>query len=252
LLFRNNPILLIPGIFKPLHIVAAQSTRLGGLSVSPYNELNLGFSSGDDLEIIKQNRKLFFDALGISENNIAWSKLVHSNKVLVADKPMKGEGCDAVITNQPNVFACVSIADCTPVLIYDPKQKAVAAIHAGWRGTVAKIVTETLKAMQTNYGTRGENCLAFVGACIGEKNFEVGDEVAVQFSSDVKRFDPEKKKYFVDLKKENKKQLLDFGLKESNIEISNYCTITDNDKFFSYRKEKGVTGRMLAVIGMKK
>jgi copper oxidase (laccase) domain-containing protein len=80
----------------------------------------------------------------------------------------------------------------------------------------------------------------------------VGDEVAVQFSSDVKRFDPEKKKYFVDLKKENKKQLLDFGLKESNIEISNYCTITDNDKFFSYRKEKGVTGRMLAVIGMKK
>jgi hypothetical protein len=221
------------------------------LSVSPYNELNLGFSSGDDLDIIKQNRKLFFDALEISEENIAWSKLVHGNKVLVADQPMKAEGCDAVITNKPNVFATVSIADCTPVLIYDPKRKACAAIHAGWRGTVAKIVTETLKAMQINYGTKGEDCLAFVGACIGEKNFEVGEEVAVQFDDDVKRFDTRKKKYFVDLKKENKKQLLQFGLKENNIEVSEYCTIADNDKFFSYRKEKGITGRMLAVIGFR-
>lgn len=164
---------------------------------------------------------------------------------------MKGEDCDAVITNQPNVFACVSIADCTPVLIYDAKNKAVAAIHAGWRGTAAYIVTETLKAMQSNYGTKGEDCLAFIGACIGEKNFEVGEEVAVQFNDDVKRFDESKQKYFIDLKKENKKQLFQFGLKESSIEISNYCTIADNDKFFSYRKEKGVTGRMLAVIGSK-
>lgn len=224
---------------------------MGGLSHAPYNELNLGFSSGDDLSIIKQNRKLFFDALGISEDNIAWSKLVHGNKVLVADKPVKAEGCDAVITNKPNVFATVSIADCTPVLICDPKQKAVAAIHAGWRGTAAKIVTETLRAMQTNYGTKGEDCLAFIGACIGEKSFEVGEEVAVQFDDDVKRFDPAKKKYFVDLKKENKKQLMQFGLKEENIEISEFCTIADNDKFFSYRKEKGITGRMLAVIGIK-
>lgn len=213
--------------------------------------MNLGFSSGDDLDIVKQNRKLFFDGLGISEDDIAWSKLVHGNKVLIADRPIKAEGCDAVITNKPNVFATVSIADCTPVLIYDPKQKTCAAIHAGWRGTAAKIVTETLNAMQSNYGTKGEDCIAFIGACIGEKNFEVGEEVAEQFHAGVKRFDPEKKKYFIDLKKENKKQLLRFGLKESNIEISKFCTIADNDKFFSYRKEKGVTGRMLAVIGIK-
>lgn len=213
--------------------------------------MNLGFSSGDDLNIIKQNRKLFFDALGISEDNIAWSKLVHGNKVLVANFPIKGEDCDAVITNKPNVFACVSIADCTPVLIYDIRNKSVAAIHAGWRGTAANIVTETLEAMQTNYGTQGEDCLAFIGACIGEQNFEVGEEVAIQFKDDVKRFDAMKQKYFIDLKKENKNQLLRFGLKESNIEISDYCTIADNDKFFSYRKEEGVTGRMLAVIGFK-
>ncbi len=213
--------------------------------------MNLGFSSGEDPEIIKQNRKLFFDSLGIPEENLAWSKLVHGNKVLVANEPIKSEGCDAVITNKPNVFCCVSIADCTPVLIYDAKNKAVAAIHAGWRSTVTNIVTETLNSMQKNYGTKGEDCLAFIGACIGETNFEVGEEVAVQFKDDVKRFDPTKQKYFVDLKKENKNQLLKFGLKENNIEVSEYCTIANNDLFFSYRKEKGVTGRMLAVIGIK-
>ncbi|HWY10980.1 MAG TPA: polyphenol oxidase family protein, partial [Bacteroidia bacterium] len=125
--------LIIPKIFKAHNLVAAQSTRLGGVSKVPYNKMNLGFSSGDNIDIIKQNRKLFFDSLGISEENLAWSKLVHGNKVLVTDKPIKGDGCDAVITNKPNVFCCVSIADCTPVLIYDPKNKVVAAIHAGWR-----------------------------------------------------------------------------------------------------------------------
>jgi len=221
------------------------------LSVSPYDSLNLGFSSGDDLEIIKRNRKIFFDSLGISEEKLAWSKLVHGNKVLVADGPVKGEGCDAVITNVPGVFAAVSIADCTPVLIYDPMQKAVAAIHAGWRSTAAKIIIETLKAMKENYGTNGEDCLAYIGTCISEKSFEVGEEVAVQFDEDVKYYNEEKQKYFVDLKKENKKQLMKMGVKENNIEISSYCTVIDNDKFFSYRKEKGKTGRMLALIGMK-
>jgi copper oxidase (laccase) domain-containing protein len=105
--------------------------------------------------------------------------------------------------------------------------------------------------MQINYGTKGEDCFAFIGACIGEQNFEVGEEVAIQFNDDVKRFDPSKQKYFVDLKKENKKQLMEFGLKESNIEVSGYCTIADNERFFSYRKERGVTGRMLAVIGFE-
>jgi YfiH family protein len=225
---------------------------MGGLSTSPYDSLNLGFSSGDDLSLIQRNRQLFFEALGISESDLAWSKLVHGNKVLVANTPVKGEDCDAVITNVAGVYCSVSVADCTPVLIYDPKQKAVAAIHAGWRSTVAKIVEETLNAMRSNYGTKGEDCLAFIGACISEAAFEVGEEVAEQFESDVKYFNSVRQKFFVDLKKENKKQLLRMGLKEKNIEISSYCTVINNDKFFSYRKEKGKTGRMLAVIGMKK
>lgn len=243
--------LIRPSIFKEHDIIAAQSTRLGGISVSPYDAMNLGFSSGDDVETVAENRELFFKQLNIDENTIATSKLVHGNKVLLATEPIRSDGYDAIITNTPNVFTVVSIADCTPVLIYDVKNKAVAAIHAGWRSAAAKIVTETLNEMNKHFGTDGEDCLAYIGACISEKSFEVGEEVAWQFGDSVKRFDTEKQKYFVDLKKENKNQLLKFGVLEKNIEVSEYCTVLNNDLFYSYRKEKGKTGRMLAVIGMK-
>ena len=243
---------IIPQIFKGHEVIAAQSTRFGGLSTVPFDKMNLGFSSGDDREIVLENRKIFFGGLGIDENDIATSKLIHGNKVLVANGPVHAEGYDAVITNTAGVFVVVSIADCTPVLIYDTKNKAVAAIHAGWRGTVSGIVSETLNAMQKEYGTRGEDCLAFIGACIGESAFEVGEEVAVQFDSVFKRFDEEKKKYFVNLKAANKKQLTDVGVLSQNVEVSEYCTVLNNDLFYSYRKEKGKTGRMLVVIGISK
>jgi len=241
---------LIPTIFKEHAVIAAQSTRLGGVSKAPFDQLNLGFSSGDDMETVKQNRKLFFDKLGIDEKDIATSKLVHGNKVLVAKAAVREDGYDAVITNVAGIFAVVSVADCTPILIYDAKNKAVGAVHAGWRSTAAYIISETLKGMHDNYGTLGKDCLAFIGACICEKAFEVGEEVAVQFEDDVKIFDKDKGKYFVDLKAENRKQLIKAGVLEQNIEISQFCTVLNNDRFYSYRKEKGKTGRMLAVIGM--
>jgi copper oxidase (laccase) domain-containing protein len=105
--------------------------------------------------------------------------------------------------------------------------------------------------MKFHYGTEGKDCLAFIGACIGKKQFEVGEEVAVQFNEGVKCFDPSKQKYFVDLKKANFNQLVDFGVLPEHIEISDCCTIEDNDKFYSYRKEKGKTGRMYSVIGLR-
>lgn len=243
--------MLVPTIFKSHNLVAAQSTRLNHLLQQAGKKAVSEFSNQDDLFDRNQTRDEFLNQLGLNINQLAYSHQVHDNKILIADKPQGAEGYDSIITNKPNVYACVTIADCTPVLIYDTRNKAVAAIHAGWRGTVSKIVSETLKAMQTNYGTKGEDCLAYIGACIGKNNFEVGDEVAVHFSDDEKIFNNERKKYYVDLKLANKKQLMAFGVKESNIEISQACTVSDNDKFYSYRLEKGKTGRMLALIGMK-
>jgi len=127
----------------------------------------------------------------------------------------------------------------------------VAAIHAGWRGTVAQIVTHTLHKMHKEYSTEGKDCRAFIGACISQKHFEVGEEVAAQFDEQLKYFDSAKQKWSVNLKEANRQQLLVFGLKENHIEVSPYCTVEHNELFFSHRKENGTTGRMMAVIGMK-
>lgn len=242
--------LLQPDIFSK-KVIAAQSTRLGGHSQKPYDSLNLGKSTADDPQVVVRNRETFFGSLGIGQHQLVINKQVHGTNVLVANAPGIHEGYDASITNVPGVFLVVSVADCTPVLIHDEKNGAVAAIHAGWRGTAGKIVSNALVHMQKHYGTQGHDCKAFIGACITYTHFEVGEEVAQHFESQQKRFDQERQKFFVDLKQANAQQLIDFGLPKQNIHISEYCTVQHNHLFFSHRHEKGVTGRMMAVIGMK-
>lgn len=241
--------IISPSIFKDQPIIAAQSTRLGGVSLPPYDSMNLGMSVNDLKENVIKNRELFFGESGVELHQLVISKQIHDNKVYVANAAIITEGYDALITNQPNVFLAISIADCTPILIYDTKNKAVAAIHAGWKGTVAEIVTNTLQKMQETYGTNGSDCKAYIGACIGYTNFEVGEEVAQHFDAAFKRFDEQKQKWFVDLKSTNKKQLLDFGLIDGNIEVSSYCTVKDENLFFSHRRDKGLSGRMMVTIG---
>ncbi len=242
--------ILYPKIFDSSKIIAAQSTRLGGVSLQPFDSMNLGLSVNDEEQNVWKNRELFFGELGIELTQVSRCYQVHGNDVLVVTEPVTNENYDAQITNKPNLFLAVSIADCTPILIHDEKNNALAAIHAGWRGTVGKIVWNALELMKENYGTEGKDCKAFIGACISYENFEVGDEVAEHFDLALKRFDSQKQKWFVNLKEANKKQLIDFGLTNNNIEISDFCTVENNNTFFSHRKEKGVTGRMMAVIGM--
>ena len=242
--------ILQPKIFDSSKVISAQSTRLGGVSPEPFTSMNLGLSVNDDEQNVWKNRELFFGKLGIDLKLVSRCYQVHGNDVLVVKEPVTNDKYDAQITNVPNIYLAVSIADCTPILIHDEKNNAVAAIHAGWRGTVGKIVEKALLLMKENYGTEGKDCKAFIGACISYENFEVGDEVAINFDASLKRFGEEKQKWFVNLKKANQKQLLDFGVLENNIEISDFCTVENNNTFFSHRKEKGVTGRMMAVIGV--
>lgn len=240
-----------PQIFKDPNVVAAQSTRLGGVSSLSYSSMNLGMSVNDLKENVIKNRELFFGELGINLDQLVISKQVHGNDVFVATEPAIIEGYDALITNKPKVFLAISIADCTPILIYDTKNKAVAAIHAGWKGTASGIVKHTLHKMRHAYGTTGADCQAYIGPCISYNSFEVGEEVAGHFEDSFKRFEAEKQKWFVDLKSINKQQLSKFGVTFENIEISEYCTVKNEKLFFSHRRDKGVSGRMMAVIGMK-
>lgn len=244
--------LIEPSIFKQFsNISAGQSKRHGGVSAEPFLSLNLGKSVGDNLENVEQNRAIFFGQLGFQKDNAVFSHQVHGCEVLVVKEAGNFTGFDAQITNVAGICLAVSIADCTPILIFDSKNKAVAAIHAGWKGTVSEIVSKTLLEMETQFGTKGENCFAFIGANISQPNFEVGSDVADNFHQKFKYFDEAKNKYFVDLKAANKAQLTNFGVPEIQIEVSDLCTVANNDLFFSHRKEKGITGRGLAAIGIK-
>ncbi len=241
-----------PAIFAQFpNLAAAQSTRHGGISPAPFYSLNLGKSTADDPANVAENRRRFCAALGFQPAQMAWSKQVHGDQIRLVSEPGGAEGFDALTTNVPGILLAVSVADCTPILVYDARQQAVAAIHAGWRGTVAGIVAKTLNFMKKTFGTSGADCFAYIGACIDECSFEVGDEVAAEFAEPFKRFDAERGKFFVDLKKANAAQLLAFGVPENQIEISSYCTMLHSDDFFSHRKDGGVTGRGMGVIGLR-
>jgi YfiH family protein len=240
-----------PALFNQFpHLVAAQSTRHGGVSPAPFASLNLGLSVGDERENVRENRRRFFNGLGIEPGQVALSHQVHGDGVLYADTPGHREGYDALVTDVPGVFLAVSIADCTPILVFDARNRAVAAIHAGWRGTAAGIVAKTLREMAGRFGTRGADCYTYVGTCIDACDFEVGTDVAEQFTGEFKRFDADRQKFFVDLKGANAAQLRAFGVPEAQLEISPFSTVTHNADYFSHRLERGQTGRMMAVIGL--
>jgi YfiH family protein len=244
MLYQSTVFASFPGL------VAAQSTRHGGVSSAPYYSLNLGKSTDDDPDHVAENRRRFCAALGFRPEQLALSRQVHGDRIQVVSAPGLSEGFDALVTDQPGILLGVSVADCTPTLIFYQKNKAIAAIHAGWKGTAAGIVAKTLNFMAEQFGSIGANCRAYVGTCIDECSFEVGDEVATVFADHFKRFDADKGKFFVDLKKANTAQLLAFGIPADQIEISPYSTVLHNEDYFSHRQEKGITGRMLAVIGL--
>lgn len=217
------------------------STRRGGVSLSPYDSLNLG-GSEDQKSNIHHNRKLALEALGLQDQALATLKQIHSCKVCVAEEGAQ-EG-DALVTKTPGLALAVSVADCYPILFEDPKNKVIAAVHAGWRGTVGGIVKNTLEKM-LDLGAETQHLRAAIGQGISFKRFEVGDEVLHQF-----REAGFGEAYFennrIDLAACNKKWMLDVGLHENNIWHLNRCTFEED--FFSYRRDKGKTGRMWGVI----
>ncbi len=247
-----KPLFRTPAVFQRFpELLAAESTRHGGVSAVPYASLNLGRSTGDDPERVAENRRRFYEALGIREEQVASSHQVHGEEIWVTGEAGRREGHDAIVTATPGVFTLVTVADCTPVLVYDARHRVVAAIHAGWRGTVSELVRKTLERMQVDFGTQGTDCHAYVGTCIDECSFEVGEDVADHFEGTFKRFDATKQKFFVDLKAANAAQLRAFRVPDSGLEISGYSTVFHNADYFSHRLERGTTGRMVALIGLR-
>jgi polyphenol oxidase len=243
---------LRPKVFAPFadHLAAGMATRHGGVSQPPFSSLNLA-SSGDDPEQAREeNRRRFSAALGFEAHQLVRSKQVHGTEILKAETGGLYEGYDASITAQNGLLLAASVADCVPILIYDHANRAVAAVHSGWKGTVAQLVAKTLQLLQSEYGTKAGDCYAYIGPCIDVRDFEVGEEVAAQFDPAFKQWDAQRGKFMVDLKVANAAQLEAFGIPKDQVEVSPCSTVRDNAHFFSYRLENGVTGRHLAAIGL--
>lgn len=219
------------------------STRHGGVSKAPYDSLNFG-SSGDSLENILQNRQLALESLGIANNELCTLNQVHGDKVCFA-QPGAQTG-DALVTNLPNYTLAIGVADCYPILFYDEVNQVIGAAHAGWRGTVSKIAEKTLKEMK-NRGADISKIKVAIGQGISETNFEVGHEVIAQFEQ--AGFDNECwNNNKINLVKCNLEVLLKNGINDKNIWSMNRCTFEDD--FFSYRRDKGCTGRMWGIIAL--
>ncbi len=212
-------------------------------------DFNLSFNVGDDQENVIENRRQFFEVLGISENQIAFTRQQHTANVVSVVQSGFNENCDAIHTNRKNIFLSISIADCTPVMLYDKNRHVAAGIHAGWRGTAERIVEKTILEMQRTYGTKTENIIAFIGPSARKCCYEVGTEVAEQFPKECSA-KKENGKYLLDVTQANVIQLLENGVLNSNIEVHHDCTI-HNTKYHSYRRDGNQSGRMFAIIGMK-
>ena len=236
------------------------STRIGGVSDFPENSLNLAGYHEDSAENIEENRRRFL-RLFDKDFLLASCWQVHGADVRVIktleDARDGNHKFDALVSDAENVLVGVKTADCVPVLIGDPKTKAFAAIHAGWRGTVNSIVARAIEKMRRVYGTNPENLICAIGPAACGRNYEVGqdviDEFAEKFSTGGKLFTKTREGHaLVDLHLANKEQLLSNGVSEKNISVAPFCTMERTDLFFSYRQEKklyGKTGRLMSVIG---
>lgn len=248
-------------------------------------ELNLGFTAADARETVEQNRRLFVEALtGDAETPLITLKQFHSNRVVRVGRedarratPWRADGA---MTDEPGVLLAVQTADCLPVLVADRKRRAVAAFHAGWRGTAKRIVELGVGRMRAEFGSRPEDLTAAIGPGAGACCYAVGEEVLSEFESqfvygrelfrEVYDSDPVRTKYpmlfltqrapghspigpslHVDLVEANRRQLLDAGLKAGAIRATGGCTMCQRELFFSHRASRGHAGRMMSGIGIR-
>lgn len=221
------------------------TTRTGGVSCGPYESLNLTRSRGDDKASVEENRRRVMQVLGLDA--LVFANQVHGRTVLKVDAAPQGawpagEG-DALISDVPGLGLCAQTADCVPLLLFDPQQRAAGAVHSGWRGTVQNITAATIEAMGAAYGTRSSNLHAAIGPAISKENYRVGPEVLDQFEalfgdldeSLITRRDKEGGAG-LDVGEAVRRQLLAAGVLPSNIERIAGCSFAEESRFFSSRR----------------
>ena len=268
-------------------LVHGFSTRLGGSSRAYGGKaLNLGFTPHDSRVAVERNRDAFLKGLGATSRRHQWPlvtlRQIHSDLIhCVAkppDEPLVGDG---LITTTPGIILAIQTADCLPIILVDSKRRAVGVFHAGWRGTLKRIIEKGVGEMRRRFGTRPADIKAAIGPGVHDCCYEVGPEVHDQFKSQfayaaslfrtVKESDPIREKYpllflsarapghselphkiLLNLVEANRRQLIAAGVSARNMTASSLCTSCRTDLLFSYRAEKGVTGRLMGAVGIRR
>lgn len=238
-----------PHIFKSYpEIIFGLSTKIS-VDAKPPFYFNLSYSVGDDKNVVEKSRKDFFESIGLSIQSVAYQRQIHSDIINVVGCGGDCGESDALITNKKNLGIAVIVADCTPVFLYDKKQKVISAIHSGWRGTDEKIVDKTLHKMRNDYNTQPENLIVYIGPSISQINYEVGIEVAEKFDKQfVICIDG---KLYLDVSGIIYQTIKNFGIPVNQVQKSELCTFEYIDLLHSYRRDGNLSGRSVGVIAMK-
>lgn len=238
-------------------IIHAIFTRHGGVSPKPWSSLNVGATVGDELSNVRENRNRVFSAVDVSPDSVYEVWQVHSADVVITDHSKHTQSihkkADVILTDKRQVNLLMRFADCVPIFLYDPVNKAIGIAHAGWRGTVNKAAQAAVAAMQSTYGSAPEKIIACIGPSICQEHYPVGDEVvsAVKdtfgiLANNLMQYTG--KEVFFDLWKANQQILINTGVVQ--IEVARICTACEVHDWYSHRAENGSTGRFGAIIGL--
>ncbi len=231
-------------------VTAFFSTRTGGVSPPPYHSLNLGRHTGDNPENVDANWERLLRSNNLEQQILCMPRLVHGATLIAADPPrdISCEAADALYTCSPDQVLAVTTADCLPILLFDPERGLIAAVHAGWRGTREGILEKALRTLlRENRISAATTRLAF-GPCLQAENLEIGSDIAATLPKQHVRL--KRGRFTFDMPGANFEQALSAGIKARHIHIFSECTWNDPDRFFSHRRDKGITGRMAAVIAL--
>jgi len=241
-------------------LIQAVMTRKGGISPHPWASLNMATSVGDSRENVLENRRRIQQALGLQKQWFFDVWQVHGINVIATRSPrLPGEPhqkADAIMTDHSEVALLMLFADCVPIFLYDPIHRAIALVHAGWQGTITRVVRHAVLRMKDQYGTKPQDLLAGVGPSICQKHYEVGEEVAERVRTEFQESDdllsyPENGRAHFDLWQANRQILLECGLQLHHIQVAEVCTVEDSSRWYSHRGERGKTGRFGAVLALR-
>lgn len=272
---RTEVLTLQPWTERYPQLTAGFTTRRGGVSEGAYASLNCGLHVADDAASVIANRRLAAERTEVAFDSWVYGEQVHGSAIRIVTAADKGKGTvarddaladtDGFVTNEPGVCLAAMFADCVPLYFFDPVHGAIGLAHAGWKGTVLEIAAATVQAMGQAYGTQPGDLLAAIGPSIGLCCYEVDDAVMDKVRPLIGKLAPdgaaegsmrlyeagEPGKYRLNLQELNRQIMIKAGILPQCIELSEWCTGCRTDLFFSHRKERGRTGRMIAWIGLR-